>query len=206
MNYYFDDRVGRYRSKKTGRFVSENRVINATQDYIDIVVDDDVNYITDRFIDGKLTLQQWQQRMKESLYESWKNSMTAGRGGKEQLTQSDYGRFGGYMASQYRHLANFAWEIEQGKLTEAQIRARARLYGRSARTALWNGVQAAKEAAGMNEERRVLAPECKHCPDCQYYASLGWVVIGLLPPPGAQCQCGPNCKCKKEYRRNSERI
>ena len=48
------------------------------------------------------------------------------------MTQSDWGRVGGLLSNQYRYLDNFAQEIANGTLTEAQIGARSGLYVDSA--------------------------------------------------------------------------
>ncbi len=205
IGYAFDERIGGYRDRATGQKVKTLTVLREAERYHDRYVRPNIESITDRFIEGKIDLPKWQAEMREELRQAWKHTATAGRGGREQMTQADYGRLGGRLSFEYRKLADFARQIEAGQLTEAQIRARAALYANGPRTAYFDGLTAAQREAGMTEERRILGV-AEHCADCEYYASLGWQPLGSLPEPGTQCACGHNCKCTKEFRGSGERI
>jgi hypothetical protein len=66
-----------------------------------------------------------------------------GRGGKNAMTPSDYGRVGNMLRDQYEYLRSFALDIQDGKLSEAQIGARTQLYHESAIQAFERGKAAA---------------------------------------------------------------
>lgn len=53
---------------------------------------------------------------------------------------------------------------------------------------------------GYREMRRVARLDKKTCEDCRMWDSMGWVPIGLLPPPGQRCRCHDNCRCYIDYR------
>ena len=57
-----------------------------------------------------------------------------GRGGRDQMTQSDWGRIGQMLRSQYGYLDGFMDEIANGNLTEGQIRSRLNMYYESAQS------------------------------------------------------------------------
>lgn len=196
--YVYDERIGGYRDRETGRKVATKTVLNMVQ-LNNNYAKQNISEITDKFFDGRLTLPQWQDAIKAEIKQEWLVAMMAGRGGKDQMTQADYGRLGGRLSYEYRKLADFAIEIKSGNLSEAQIRARIALYADGARTGFWDGLQAAQTAAGKTEERRILG-EAEHCQSCMAYAAMGWQPLGSLPSPGTQCECLHNCKCTKEYK------
>lgn len=86
--------------------------------------------------------------------------------------------------------------------------------------ATWNGVEARldrylvtpmygaaaagelslNQQLGYREMRRISRTDKKTCPDCRNWDSMGWMPIGLLPPPGQRCRCHDNCRCYIEYR------
>jgi len=195
--------AGRYRNKATGRWISEAAVRREAERYHDKIVTPRVDVLTRKMLSGQASLSDWQAAMRSELRESWKLTYTAGRGGRTAMTFSDYGKLGSRLRMEYRYLNNFAQEIKDGKLSEAEILRRAKLYAEGARTGYYDGLTAAMKIAEMVEERRILGP-AEHCGDCLAYASQGWQPIGTLPEPGEDCACGHNCKCTKEYRTREE--
>lgn len=149
--------------------------------------------------EGHISLGEWQTRMRDEIRDSWRTAAMLGKGGRSQMTQADWGRLGGQLNREYAYLENFAADISTANLTEAQIAARARMYGNHVNKAYYTQSTFAKVEAGYIEERRVLNP-AEHCEDCQTYASMGWMPIGTLPEPGEASACKANCQCSKEYR------
>lgn len=197
--YRWDNDAARYRSKDTGRFVSESALRADLDRFNSQVVNTSLQDITDRMIDGRITLDKWQEQMAAELKDAWGVNVRVGRGGAAQMTAVDYGRYGGRLGYEYNRLNAFAVEIQMGTLTPAQIKARASLYANATRVGYWDGQTAAFRAAGFTEERRVLNP-AEHCGDCIGYAAQGWQPLGSLPEPGTQSVCQRNCRCTKEYR------
>lgn len=199
--YTFDPTAGRYRSKATGRFVSEKAILSDIERYNETVLADALEDLTKRMLDGRLDLASWQRQMAQEIKDSFIVNLQVGRGGKNATSFSDYGRAGNRLRFQYQRLNDFAAKIQLGDLTPAQIIANARMYGLAPRTAFFDGVTSAKYAAGYVEERRVLNP-AEHCSDCIQLAGLGWQPIGSLPEPGdGSTVCLTNDKCTKQYRR-----
>ena len=62
------------------------------------------------------------------------------------------------------------------------------------------GEMALNQQLGYREMRRVPRKDKKTCQDCINWGSMGWMPIGLLPPPGQRCRCHDNCRCYVEYR------
>lgn len=194
----FDERAGRYRDLATGRFIAERRVLALAESAIENLYSPRIEKITDKLIGGDLTLDQWRDRMASEIRDSSRTSIMIGRGGNGAMTFSDWGRLGGRLRAQYRWLDQFAQDIKDGKLSAAQIRARAQMYMQSARTLYYDGRMAAAADAGYTEEMRVLGA-AEHCDDCPPLAGY-WSPIGSLPAIG-QTQCMTNCKCTMRYRR-----
>jgi len=197
--YTWDSNAARYRSKATGRFVSEKAILADIERYNERAVSDAVGELTDRLIDGRLDLADWQRRMAREIKDSYVVNLQVGRGGVAQTGFSDYGRIGGRLRFQYQKLNDFAAEIQLGDLTEAQIRVRARMYAMAPRTAYFDGKTAAKIDGGYTHEARKLNP-AEHCEDCITLAALGRQPIGTLPEPGdGSTACRTNDKCEKVY-------
>ena len=196
--YRWEGGTARYRDNATGRFVAEATITKHIDHYNDTVVVQNVSKLADRLVGG-MELDVWQRAMSKEIKDAYLVNLQIGRGGKAQTTFADYGRIGGRLRFEYAHINAFAQQIKEGKLSAAQIAARAKQYANGPRTAFFDGVTAAKGEAGLTEERRVLNP-AEHCPDCEGYAAVGWVPIGTLPEPGEGSRCYHNCRCHKEYR------
>lgn len=196
---YWDPKTASYVYKRSGRRVSESKVIELMDKYTERALTPEMERLTERMLDGKLSLQDWQQRVAKELKDAWIVKVQAGRGGKAQTTRIDYSRAGGRLKGVYAKLNRFAKQIENEELSRAQILARAKQYSQAPNVAYWDGKTEAAKNSKFTEERRVLNP-AEHCDDCVGYANEGWKPIGYFPEPGDQSVCGDNCKCVKEFR------
>ena len=142
----------------------------------------------------------WYQAMKREIKRAHLQATIAGRGGLRRMTPADYGRVGRTLRDEYAYLRQFARDVEAGRLSSAQIAARARLYSNHIQTSFWRGRDALRREQGYRFERRRLNP-AEHCDDCKGYAAQGWQPIGTLPPPGVDSVCRANCRCTFEYSR-----
>lgn len=141
----------------------------------------------------------WYAGMKWEIIRSNATAAIAGKGGFLRMTLQDWGRVVEQVRGEFGYLAQFAQDVADGKLSPAQIAARASLYSQHAQVSYWQANVSAKRQAGFTQERRVLG-QAEHCPDCVGYAAEGWVPIGSLPAPGDGSVCRANCQCTKEYR------
>lgn len=196
--YTWDRAISRYRDKATGRLVSEGKVLSTIERFNDTTIRDNINSITGRFLDGRIDLSTWQQQMAREIKDGWLINAMAGRGGKNAMEFSDYGRLGGRLRFEYDRLNQFALKIKDGELSAAQIRANALLYAGGPRVGFFDGKTAAKRDAGFVAEQRFLRPG-ESCSDCIDYAGRGRQPIGSLPEPGEQSECQRNCNCDKDY-------
>lgn len=82
--------------------------------------------------------------MREALRDTYSAAYMAGRGGRNAMTPSDWGKLGAMLKEQYKFLNDFAAEVAAGQLSEQQIAARAALYFNSATQATERGRSAAR--------------------------------------------------------------
>lgn len=196
--FTWDTSIARYRDRATGQLVSESTVLDTVEGFA-TYAQRNMSNITQQYLDGKIDIKAWQQGMRQEIKDAHLVGAMAGRGGRDAMTQADWGRQGARLRQQYGYLDGLAWERVGGEVSDAQMMARARMYANKARTSYYDGQTAANEAAEFTEERRVLNP-AEHCDDCIGWANIGWAAIGKLPEPGEASVCRANCKCNKEYR------
>lgn len=187
-----------YIVRRINRAFTDRQVLAQTTRYT-ASLSERATTITQRMLDGRIGLPDWQVRMAELIRESWLTNAVAGRGGRDAMSSQDWGRTGGRLSFELSRLDNFANQIYLGRLSPDQILWRIQLYFQASTTAFYDGLTSAKAEAGMTEERRIMTP-AEHCEDCMNYEAMGWQPIGSLPEPGEDSACMRNCKCYKEYR------
>jgi hypothetical protein len=93
--------------------------------------------------DGRIDLPGWQSGMRAVSKDTAMAEYLFGRGGINVMTPADYGRVGALVKEQYTFLQGFAQDIADGKLSEAQVEARAAMYAHAGVTAHSIGQEAA---------------------------------------------------------------
>lgn len=198
LEFVWNAGAARYRSAATGQFVSRQYVQRALEArFAESAYR--MRLYTDAMVLGDAPLDVWREAMAVEVRRAHLQATALGRGGWAQVTPSDWGSAGARIRSEYEYLRQFAQDIIDGKLSEAQIRSRMELYASSVNTSYWEGDRSAKTDAGFTEERRETTP-AEHCLDCLELASRGWQPIGTLPPPGVDSRCQSNCKCIMAFR------
>ena len=128
----------RYQDASTGRFMARDEVLGLVQQSLDAS-----GNVTDTLAGlaagGQLAPGDWRDMMRSEIKGEYLRQYMTGRGGRAQMTYSDWGRCGAMLKAQYKWLEGFAEQVATGELSEAQIRARARLYVDSARQAYEKG-------------------------------------------------------------------
>lgn len=134
--YGYNNTAQRWYDTGTGRFVSEQAVTDemrvhqqATYNVLD--------NLTTQLYRGQLTLEQWQIGVAYELKDAHLAQAMYAVGGKNNMTQANYGRVGGTLADEYRYLANFANDIASGNVSEAQALARIKQYGIATQQSFW---------------------------------------------------------------------
>lgn len=195
----YDPISGRYRGKN-GRFLSQ-AAVEALVDGRIKKLDSQLNDFTKRLINGDITIDQWQGSVREALKPAHIQAAMVGVGGKQALSQSDYGRIGQRLRSEYAYLQNFASDLLGGRISAPMALARIGLYAESVRGSYWEGTTIRREKEGYSLMRRILDAQAVHCQDCIGYAARGIVPIGSLPMPGQRCACRARCRCTVQFYR-----
>jgi hypothetical protein len=127
VNWQWEEATKRYRSKDTGRFLSQQTV----RDLRDGWTETQKQTVTD--LAGKLASQQadlaaWEGLMREHIKTVFVAEAALGRGGRNAMSAQDWGYVGSTLKEQYSFLRGFTEEIGRGTLSEGQIAARGQLY------------------------------------------------------------------------------
>lgn len=182
-----------------GKVANDRRVYKFAQHEIQRYEDKMVK-LTTRFVNGNLTFEQWQETMAKLIRESHVSLTRIGRGGKENTFANHYLQVGTDLRlTHYTAFRQFSQDILNGKLSDRQIIARAKLYG----TASKNSFEKARLTLYDDnyQARRRLGTCANHCTPCLSYASQGWMNLTAIIPPGQQCDCRMNCCCSVEIKR-----
>ena len=189
--YVWDPDSQRYRDS-AGRYVARTRIT--------ALLERSINGRERRILDGaqalydgKITPKVYAARTAELVKRQHLQNSALAAGGWDRLTPADYGRIGGNLRSEYKHLANLANGIADGTVSTAQAQNRLHMYMGNARKEFYQVERAhlPKPKAGMSRlERRQLNP-ADSCDDCIGYAAQGWQAEGVLPVPGEGSQCFP---------------
>lgn len=167
--WVYDARARRYRDPDTGRFISSNRILEARDGFRESQRGG-VETATTALVERGASLTQWQTEMRELIKTAFIDEYLLGRGGRNAMTQRDWGIIGRMLRDQYAFLRNFASDLSEGELSPAQARMRARMY-----------IEASTQAY---ERGRAEAHGLPRLP--QY-------------PADGNTQCRANCKCHLEY-------
>lgn len=126
-------------------------------------------------------LDRWVLDFRQSLKETYISEYLVARGGRDAMTQSDWGQLGAMLKQQYRYLDGFANDIASGNLSTdgrlqiKRVRARAQMY--------FNGSSQAYERGKSN--------------------SLGMPRFPAYPGDGST-QCLTNCGCHWDVTETEE--
>ena len=129
---------------------------------------DDMSAIAEQIFNGELLLAEWEYQMRQYIRGMHSSMGAIGKGGWDNMTQSDWGRIGAWIKKQYKYLHGFAEDIAANRDTIAlgTVQARANMYG---------------EAAGLTA----------------MMMSTNGIIISKLPwmPKDGSTECLVNCKC-----------
>lgn len=208
ISYRWDQRLnhgrGGYRSAASGRVVAWNTVRESLDRTIANAEANTRSLCAD-LREGRISLAEWQLRMRDETRSAHVASYVLQRGGWQQMSQADYGRVGRELRDQYKYLNRFAQEIKSGKQRlDGTLQNRALLYIRAGRHTFHKAETKTALLLGFDQERYVLHP-ADHCRShrkhmgCVERAAASWQPIGLLPDIG-ECTCHSNDRCTKVFR------
>lgn len=191
-------KAARYRETDTGQWMKHERVLELVGESRQAGGEATTQY-AGMVSEGRLSPNDWNGLMRKEIKEEYITQYTAGRGGRNAMTPSDWGRIGAMTKEQYKYLGEFQKDLPN--LSEAQIAARSRMYMNSSIQGYESGRSVAVTIAGAVEELWVLG-DTEHCDGCKDLAAMGWVPVGEHETfPGAgDTACLTNCACHMEYR------
>lgn len=136
--WQFDSRARRFREVSTGRFLSSKVAVDL-RDGFQERRRADVDALTRRLAEKEISVQAWEAEMTQALRQLFNAQWAYGRGGLNAMTPADWDRAAELVEAQRVYLRAFAEDIASGRLSEAQINARARLYYGASRGAYERG-------------------------------------------------------------------
>lgn len=179
LGWRWDDRAKRYRAPN-GRFIAAPKLVEI-RDTFTGKLSERAGDLARALTDGDMSLGRWHEAMRDLVKHAYYDQYALARGGRGKMTPADRGRVGALVKQQYGYLRAFAEDIAAGKLTPAQIAARAKLY----------------MAGGTQAYERSMAHD---------HGLLDGYELPAYPGDGSTV-CKVNCKCHweiKEYKNRWE--
>lgn len=136
--WYWDDSVKRYRSPETGRFIGIDQMNGLRAEFM-TVQKTRMEGVTTVYNAGTIDIFTYEKQVKDILRQTYIDNYVMGKGGRNMMTQADWGSVGGMLKEQYRYMNPFLEQIARGELSQAQINARLKMYINSASEAFWRG-------------------------------------------------------------------
>lgn len=142
QRWAYDPKTKRYRDLDTGKYLSRSTVIKLRDEFVQRSREA-IAGLAGKLADKSLTVQAWEKQMRAAVKDATAAQYMFGRGGQNAMAAADWGRVGRMTRDGYTYLRAFAQDIADGKLSEAQIAARAALYLSSTTNAYERGRAAA---------------------------------------------------------------
>lgn len=155
----------RYRNTADGRFIGQRKMTELRDQFIEAKRGNGAN-LARELANGTMTVQEFELGFRWEIKSTFVDQYVLGKGGRNAMTQADFGTVGAMIKSQYAYAHRFAQDIAAGKLSQAQIAQRAGLYIDSSTQAFERGKT----------------------------ASYGMPSLPDYPASGNQI-CKSNCKC-----------
>jgi len=143
--------------------------INASQNVLDV--------LTRQLYSKQITGDQWQIAVMAELKDAHIGQALFARGGRENMTSTEWGRLGGNLADEYTHLKKMIDQIANGEVSWKQAIARIKQYGQASEQAYWREWALAQDR-----------PEWSSLP-----------ALNQVPRDG-NTDCYGNCQCHLETR------
>lgn len=167
MPYQYVTSLRKYRDTETGKFVAQSVVLDYVERFVDAGAAS-TDSLTDLYIDGSLSAGDYINALKAEYKTTVMQEYMLGRGGREAMTSRDWGTTGGLISKQHAYMNGFQGELEAGNLSEAQIRARSRLYFDAAGEAYERGNAAANGVFSLPAYPRDSTSECMNGCKCHW--------------------------------------
>lgn len=147
---------------------------------------------------GAINLPEWQLRTEAQIRLIHTMSAAIAAGGWAQATAADWSRAATRIKQQYKFLARFAKQIENGLPLDGRFLARAISYASAGPGTYEAVLRRIDLASGLVLAERRITHSMNPCTPCYDYEAVGWVDPGILPETGESCDCHSRCKCSWE--------
>jgi hypothetical protein len=134
----FDQTARRFRDTMTGRFLSASDALKLRDGFPESQ-GAALRDLTRRLAAEDLTVQQWESQSRDLIRDTHAGQYVYGRGGLDAMTADDWAEVNRLADEQAQFLRSFAEDVAAGRLSEAQVEARADLYLAASRQAYERG-------------------------------------------------------------------
>lgn len=202
FSYQYNNNANRWTNPVNGQFVAQAEVISEMRNH-QTATYTALDNLTTSLYAGNITTAQWQVGVAQQLKDAHLAQAMYGAGGRANMTATKWGRVGGTLANEYSFLTNFANDIANGTVSEAQALARIKQYGNATQQSYWR-----EFSANSPDLLYWLLSAVRNCPDCIDLAGNSPYTSDTIPTyPGAGVtRCRGNCKCTLERRTNLDAL
>jgi hypothetical protein len=184
---------------KSGKVIDHKDVRAA----VDAVADDASVRLRSIYNANKASISEWVSQSESLLKKLYGSTAQIASGGREAMTPSLNGQLGARTRYHLGKFKGFWLEVEQGKLSEAQILARLDLYADASVRIFGEIHHNVQISAGNTIAENILDDGAQHCKTgitCPGLTAKGKVPASEMPPPGNR-GCGNKCRCRVVYSR-----
>jgi len=185
----YDSATLRYRTA-AGLFVARQVIRRETLKLAGTIIQRLVR-LSEKLREGEVTVAEWFIHFRDEIKAAHSLAYVLARGGRDAMTQSDWGTVGQIVRFQYDRLGRFAEQIQGGGSVNL---GRVRQYGRAPRITYENTVTAQVLARNRDQKARWVITAQESCEGCLEQAALGVQRLDEFPDIGSQ-PCLTNCKC-----------
>lgn len=156
---------------------------------------------------GEITTAAFNVEMRELLKSAHIIAASVGKGGRQQMTFSDWGKVGRKLNWQYKYLDRFTKKLERKVLSKANTVNRARTYVNAVYISYAQMFQESQmvslEPSGdqTKDENilvRLITNSDEGCPECAADEAEGWMKPEDMQELGTRI-CGDFCRCTLEF-------
>ncbi|NEZ64645.1 hypothetical protein D0962_17930 [Leptolyngbyaceae cyanobacterium CCMR0082] len=207
LPYAWDPNIQRFRwtnGAAAGKLASEQAVLSLTSKLVDAEASQ-LEQLGRDFFAGKLNAREFQQQSGEALRRIHGSSAIIAKRGPQNVTNENWAQITEILKRQFYKgrsadgrpygLKHLTAEVEQGKVSEAQLIARLRMYAKSGRLSGDLMQRRAAAESGKLYATRHLSPNHVHCASCLAHQQLTPRLASEITPPATNCECRTNCKC-----------
>ena len=108
----------RYRNLATGRFIGPEQMLKLRDTFMDLQ-GEAIKKLGRDYAAGKLSLSDWVLKSREMIKQTYIDQYILGHGGRNSMSQADWGRLGQMLRKQYGFLEHFALDLESGRYVDA---------------------------------------------------------------------------------------